>query len=68
MVVVNDALKAIFNLRRRKDLEAVKHSDVLALDDAVAGDVESARRFRKVMDVLDKGIIMMTRMVRLFRV
>ncbi len=67
MVVVNDALKTLVNLRQRKDLEVAKHTAVLGVREHLKDDVDAARRFRATLDHLEKAIAAMSRMLRLFR-
>ena len=68
-VVLSDIYKTLTNLRRRKALEVAKHSAMLSLADRAAcvlDDVHAARRFRLVLDHLDKASVNTCRMLRLF--
>lgn len=66
-VVVDDAHKTLLNLRLRRAAEVAKHRDVMVgLDESLADEVEVARQFRFILEHLDKAILDMARMLRLF--
>jgi D-aminopeptidase len=66
-VVVDDAHKTLLNLRLRREAEVAKHRDVIVgLDESLADEVEVARQFRFILEHLDKAILDMARMLRLF--